>query len=354
MSADELSASAHAAATRTRRIVFIVYAAGLSMGTHWPRLQLGDPANPPDKMLHFVCFAGLAFFLHQARLVRGYLMLAIVGVLWTALDEVSQLWPGLGRSFSGEDFVASAAGFLVMTALLWATRPRGERGARIRRERFERSIDELLTRPVAWMAILSASALGAAIGLPLAVVIDSFSDPSTPFQARVIGGVFGAASLAGFMIVAGTRYEERKAIANGTWHALPWLRWGDVLRACTIPVTSGLAALVATYGMWTLMQVLSRESQSVHEFRRWFDSLAKGMETVLDASLVGFIGAMVVEFSRRRLTRRVDAGDHECLACGHDLRATPTADSWGRCGECGANFWRPHGPAEDSFAGSGH
>jgi VanZ family protein len=342
----------YAAATRVRRTVFIVYAAGLSAGTHWPRLQLGDPANPPDKMLHFTCFAGLAFFLHQARLLPGYLSLAVVGVLWTAVDEVSQLWPGLGRTFSGEDFLASSLGFLVMTALLWATRPRGERGARIRRERFERSIDELLARPVAWMAILSAGAMGAAVGLPLATFLDSLGDQPTPFQARVIGGVFGAASLAGFMVVAGTRYEERKAIANGTWRALPWLRWADVLKACTVPVTSALAALVALYGMWALMRVLSRESASVHALLRWFDSLSNGMETVVDASAVGFLCAFAVELSRRRLTRRVDDGDQECLGCGHDLRATPTGDSWGRCGECGENFWRPQGSGETSFAGS--
>lgn len=335
------SAQDLADATRVRRLALVTYATALSIGTHWPRLQLGDPMHPPDKMLHFVAFGGLAFFLGQSRYLATFVGLAAVGIVWTAADEASQLFPGLGRTFSWEDLVASASGFLVVTALLWAMRPRGERGAALRRARFDAAIDNLLSRPVGWMALLSAGALGAATGVPLAQIVNAHSDSPTPFQAGVTGAVLGSGTAVGILLVSGIRHEERKAIAEGRWRELPSPGWRDVLRASLLPASAGVAALVAAFGAWAVMQGLSREVAFVHEARRWLDSLSKGMETVIDATFVGFLAALVIEFSRRRLARRVDDGDRVCLACAHDLRATGAPDGWGRCPECGAHFWRP-------------
>ena len=39
----------------------------MTVGTHWPRLQLGTEELPaPDKLIHLIAFAGLAFLLWRS------------------------------------------------------------------------------------------------------------------------------------------------------------------------------------------------------------------------------------------------------------------------------------------------
>ena len=327
-------------ATVLRRVVFIVYAAGLASGTHWPRLQIGDPMHPPDKLLHFICFGGLAFFLYQARYFRRYWVLLLVGIAWTIVDELTQQLPGLGRSFSIEDIVASSFGVLVATSICWSLQPCGGAGARLRRERFDECMDAVLARPVAWLAIATSAAFGAAVGVPLAVVVDGFTEAPTPFQAAVVGGLLGGTALGGAMLLVGMRREEASRFANGRWIELPTLVWRDVIKACALPIAGGVAMLIALFVAGALLLILRRDVALASDLLRWLDSLSKGMPTMLDATATGLVVSVVVDRCRVRLARRLDEADRRCLACGQDLRATPAPSGTGRCGECGASFVR--------------
>lgn len=332
-------------ATALRRVAFIVVAAGVASGTHWPNLRMGDPTHPADKLLHFVSFAVLGFFLHEARFFREhqswrYLALFAIGIAWTSIDEISQQLPGLGRSFSLEDIVASSAGFIIATSLCWATRPRGSAGARLRRERLDLCVDAVLARPMGWMTVATSAALGAAVAVPLAVIINGYSDTPTPFQAAIVGGLLGAAAVGGAAMLTCIRREEAARYASGEWIELPSLSWPDVVRACALPILGGVAMLVAAFVAWALLLVLQRDVTLASNIFRWMESLSKGMESVIDATVVGLIVAVVLDRCRARATRRVDAADCHCLACGQDLRATPAPAGSGRCGECGAWFVR--------------
>ncbi|MFO0827369.1 MAG: VanZ family protein [Phycisphaerales bacterium] len=329
-----------ARATTWRRVALGIYAGGLTVGTHWPRLELGDPRHPPDKMLHFLCFGGLAVLLHQARFFRLNLVLIVVAIVWIVFDETTQAIPGLGRSFSVEDIAASAMGAIVATAICWATRPVGGPAARVRRARFDLCLDRLLSSPTNWMAIATGLALGAMIGVPTGILIDAMWDDPTPFQAGVIGGLLGGATVGGALLLLGVRHEERRAIARGDWVELPVAGWPDVIRACARPIAGGCAILLSLTIVWGLGVVLRRDWALVAEIQRWFDSLSKGMIGVIDAAVIGLIGAGTIDRCRARLAAVVDRADQRCLQCGQDLRATPVIERTGRCGECGSFFIR--------------
>lgn len=332
-------------ATALRRVAFIIIAAGVASGTHWPNLQMGDPTYPADKLLHFVCFGVLGLFMHEARFFRDdqtwrYWALFAIGIAWTTIDELTQQIPGLGRSFSLEDIVASSAGFIVATSVCWATRPRGSVGARLRRERLDLCVDAVLARPMGWMTVATSAALGAVVAVPLAVVINGYSDTPTPFQAAVVGGLLGAAAIGGAAMLMCIRRDEAARYASGEWIELPSLSWPDVVRPCALPVLGGVAMLVAAFVAWALLLVLQRDVTLASNIFRWMESLSKGMESVIDATVVGLIVAIVLDRCRARAARRVDAADRHCLACGQDLRATPAPAGSGRCSECGAIFVR--------------
>jgi VanZ family protein len=342
-----------------------VYAGALSVGTHWPRLELGDPTRPPDKMLHFVAFGGLAFFLWQARYVRRVTTLLLIGVAWTALDEITQALPVLQRSFSFEDVVASACGVLAVSAIIAATRPLGGPFARLRRRRFDLLLDALLSRATPWMAILSAAALGAAVGVPLLVLLNGFTPDPVPFQAAVTGGLFGAGVTGPAMALLGLRREEETMSSRrrclgcgeegigpscpscgmtalpGQWAAWPSIGWPDLIRACLRPLLGGAATLLFLLVLSLSVLALRPAWPPFAMFDDWYRSLSKGMPAVLDGTALAVIGALTVWRCRVRIARRLDASAERCLGCAQDLRGTPVdRDRSGRCGECGAAFLR--------------
>ncbi|MHC5114935.1 MAG: VanZ family protein [Planctomycetota bacterium] len=100
------------------RCAFVGYAVALAIGTHWPRIDLGSAAGmpDPDKIAHFVAFAGLAFLLWRTQWVPDPRLWAALLLGWPVLDEVTQALPILGRSTSWQDVLAGQLGVIVVVA----------------------------------------------------------------------------------------------------------------------------------------------------------------------------------------------------------------------------------------------
>ncbi|MEM0914984.1 MAG: VanZ family protein [Planctomycetota bacterium] len=113
------------------RALAVVYAAGLSVGTHWPRLDLGPNdlgyGLQLDKLLHAGAFGGLAVLAWWARpagrrrgdAVNGWVVL--IGVTaWAGLDEWTQQW--FDRQIGWDDVLASWCG-VWSAVLVFGPRP---------------------------------------------------------------------------------------------------------------------------------------------------------------------------------------------------------------------------------------
>ncbi|MDZ4753259.1 MAG: VanZ family protein [Phycisphaerae bacterium] len=342
------------------RVLLGVYAAIVSVGTHWPRLQLGDPRHPPDKLLHFVAFGGLAFLLWQARYFKRVRSLFVFGVLWTATDEVTQAIPGLGRSFSVDDILAGSLGVWSATMLIWATKPAGGPMTRLRRERFDGVLDLVLSKPSAWLAFLTAGAAGSLIGMVVAVFINGYGDDPSPFMAAITGMVLGAAATGPAMLLHGVRVVDERMLRGrlclgcgesfgdvdghcrvcgersvpGQWFPVPWLSRRDVVRACVPPLLGAIGSilllLILYWGAATFWPNLDR----------WARGRESPMREAFGAVFLATLVALTLHRCRARLGRRIELGSVQCLGCGQDLRATPTTNGVGRCSECGAGFVR--------------
>ena len=109
---------------RAWRRIFVLYAAALTLGTHWPRLQLHVVDVPaPDRLIHASAFGLGALLLWRTGWVRRLRVLLAIGLAWCALDEISQSIPGLGRQSSLSDAVASMLGVAMAVSLLWSVGP---------------------------------------------------------------------------------------------------------------------------------------------------------------------------------------------------------------------------------------
>ncbi|MAE61004.1 MAG: murein biosynthesis integral membrane protein MurJ [Planctomycetaceae bacterium] len=108
------------APTLTRRVL-IVYWLALAVGSHWPRLYLGDNAALPfgvDKWLHVGGYAGLIFLLLSARFfgrrgMRAAILPAVaILLIYALIDELTQHFVP-GRSVTFLDYVASCIGLTI-------------------------------------------------------------------------------------------------------------------------------------------------------------------------------------------------------------------------------------------------
>ncbi len=107
------------------RLILVLYAAALAVGTHWPRLQIAAPVDPPfgiDKWLHVGAFAGLSVLVFMSQLVRVRSLRRFAAVLvalaaYAVTDELTQsLVPG--RSSELGDAAASCWG-VVLGGVAW-------------------------------------------------------------------------------------------------------------------------------------------------------------------------------------------------------------------------------------------
>ena len=115
---------------RWRWVLLLAYWVALTVGSHWPRLDLGGPLDaagvvPPDKVIHVVAFAGLTALLAWA--LRGHgggakrkhaltLLAVLLALAWAGVDEFTQQFTQ--RTASLDDLTADALGILSMGVVL--------------------------------------------------------------------------------------------------------------------------------------------------------------------------------------------------------------------------------------------
>ena len=348
------------------RVVLGLYAGVAVAGTHWPRLQIGDPNHPVDKMLHFVAFGGLAFFLSRGRYFRSTWALLLFACAWIVLDEVTQALPGLGRSFSVEDMLAGWLGAGSTALMLWATRPLRLPIARLRRERFDAVVDLVLSEPSRFMALVASAAAGVTIGMPTSIILNGLSETPTPVQAGIIGLVLGGLAASFVYVILAVRAMEERMMERtlclgcgqtvggeagpctacgrtplmGQWFPMPGLAASAIVRACIPPVLGGLGTILFAIIAIQLSAGVVGTSEPVLRLNEWLRGPARGMEANFHIVLLVIVAALTVDRCRNRVAVRLECGSRTCLGCGHDLRATSAPKGVGRCGECGAGFVR--------------
>ena len=110
---------------RLIRVLLLFYWLALAIGSHWPRLDLGDNTALPfgvDKWLHVAGYAGLIVLFLSARLGGGgrRVMVArtiVVLLAYALLDELTQHFVS-GRTVTPQDYLASCLG-LALGASAW-------------------------------------------------------------------------------------------------------------------------------------------------------------------------------------------------------------------------------------------
>jgi hypothetical protein len=358
-------------ARRRVRTVFVIVAILSFVATHWPRLALGTGGAPIDKLAHALNFAVLTALLWHAGWLRRVPAALAAMVAWCSLDELSQGIPGLGRTVDLDDWLANVAGIAVALAFVAALRPAGQGIAALAAARRRCALDSLLAHWTAWLNIATAAALGAAVGAPLGVLLDSWfvRKGPQPWQYGFVGAVLGAAVVAHAVLEAGIRsrlrrsHDDRPCLAcaapapgasvdapcgtcGAPRHARDWFRpiglpGSEELRLCVMPVLLGVAAVIVfNFSAIAIITTLRLRSEIVLRFDTWFAALPPDARIVADATGVALIGAWTLSRCRARIAAEVDRGGERCLACGFDLRATAAGAGMGICPECGEQFVR--------------
>jgi multisubunit Na+/H+ antiporter MnhC subunit/VanZ family protein len=370
--------------TRPWRVLFVVYAIALFTGTHWPRLDLdvGDlPA--PDKILHMVGFAGLAFLLWRTQWITRTWLLLLVLLVWALLDEVTQAIPILGRTFSMLDVVGGWLGIVTVLIWRWALMPIGGPLNRTRCIMVEAVIDQLFLSRRTWLLAVIAGLAGACItGLPAGYLVMQVQPPSTlaaGLAAAIVGGA--TASLA---VLDWLWRQERKRVISmrqcdrcggsaeqvkfdeqghgkcarcaSPLHVGQWILLApQPRRVQSSPLWHGVVSLIgaATFALAVYM-FLHRSALHSPWLLNLMDRAAGSpavaipadLRLVIDLSTILFVLALAVRVYRETLARVVDQQDVRCMTCGHEVHATQTKQGVGRCGECGGSFVR-YAPERD-------
>lgn len=351
--------------------MLLVYALAMTTGTHWPRLKLGTEELPvSDKLLHASAFGALALLIWQARLVRSLPRLWLVGVLWAACDEITQGLPGLGRTISWLDLVASSIGVTLAVALLWAVGPVGARDgpARLAHARVRWSVEEAIGSMGSVAVIGVATLLGAALGAPIGWYLADLFIVPRPMEGAMLAAAIGAAG--GFHLALeamrrrvlgcsrmpcfecgapseGVEFDDDGRAACpvcgasthiGQWRDGPSPRRVSALKLVVGALATAIATVAAMFGLWLLVLALRLRHPAFATLDQTYNGLTFDMRLVLDLLWLGLLAALGARLVRRGLARLVDRQHERCVACGHDLRGTPLDTGCGRCGECGAGF----------------
>lgn len=363
---------------RPWRVLFVLYAVALTIGTHWPRLQLGtEEVRISDKLLHAAAFGAATLLLWRTGWVHRARWLLLAGVAWALLDEVSQGIPALGRTMSLVDALASGIGVAAAAALLWAFGPIGDpsgvAGLAQRRRRW--ALDEALG---SWRAIgvcalagLLVAPVGAILGRSI-FSLPRVEQPDVGLELGILVGLGTGALMA--MEVLRRRVLQRRSRAcfecDADASAAPFdsrgtgacstcgtslriTQWDEPpqppsLSAPRLILVATLAAAVLV--LFAFVATLALGWLAINLRWSWLRELAGlalggGGPESYDLRLLGeffwlsMIAAVAIRWARRLLARAVDRQHLRCLGCGFDLRATPTRDGRGRCPECGQEFF---------------
>lgn len=363
-----------ALAAAARRRAFWVALAFLLVATHWPRLRVAPSDSPIDKLAHAAGFGSLAALCMLAfpRLPRWAVLAGMLAL--GAVDEWTQAIPALQRSCDLDDWLADATGIVVAIALRSSLAPVGGPAARLLMSRRCIASDLLLSRPMNWLHLMTAGVLGAAVGAPVAVLIDSWfvRKGPQPVQYGLIGAMLGAGVAVHALWEAGVRSRLRKAesgrpclacgsagvdagggacIACGRarepsdWAPIAPLAGEAELRACLIPVLVSVATLVClSTASIALVTSLRLRVDLVMRADTWYRTLPADGRILADLSLIALLGAWALHRCRVRVARLVDRTGESCTACGFDLRATGPGARTGSCPECSGGFVRLAAP----------
>lgn len=365
------AASPVAIAARNLRFVFLAALACAFVVTHIPRLAVGTPDSPVDKLIHASGYGVLAALLLLARWWRPVWPALAALAAWAALDEVTQAIPGLGRSADVEDWLADITGMTIAAAFFVAAAPVGVGAAKLLCQRRRIAGDTLLCTVTAWFHLATVGVLGFAVGAPLGVLLDSFfvRKGPQPWQYGLIGGVLGAGIGMHALWEYGVRSrlrrlgETRPCIACGSamdshahscpacgrarsqtdWAPVAPLQASEELAACLMPILLSLAGIVVvSASAIVLVTVLRLRIDLVMRGDTWYRMLPPDARVLGDIALVALFGAWGLRRCRVRIASSVDRCGERCLGCGYDLHATAPEVRAGTCHECGGGFVRVH------------
>jgi len=362
---------------RPWRVVLLLYAVALEIGTHWPRLQLGtEEFRVSDKLLHAAAFGAAATLLWLSGVVRTPWLLLFVGATWALLNELTQGIPILGRTTSWVDAAASAIGVAAVAAGVWAFAPTGRPGgtARTAQRRRAWALERALSE---WSAVglcaLGATAV-APVGALLGWLIFSLPRIERPEVGVELGAFLGLGTGA-LMVMEILRRRvlvraERlcfecdadalaspgDAAAPGVCPrcAAPWTpqQWAEPPVATTLSATRLVCIALlaaAAFVVVAFFGTLAAGWAALHLRSPILSGLAAtllgggGPETYDMRLLVEFlwivlIGAVSIRVTRLFLARAIDRQHERCLRCRFDLRGASVEEGRGRCPECGQEF----------------
>ncbi len=360
---------------RPWQVVFVLYAIVLTTATHWPALELGTAQQPaPDKLLHLVAFAALALLLGKTAWLARPWQAAVVAMAWAAVDELSQILPGLHRTFSWADMVAGQLGVVLVGAWWWALAPIGGAANRMRLAYQSFVLSVLLVRPVNTIIAAASAAAGAAVigGATWAVLRVTDSEPdnlaASLFVAAAAGAVGGAHVVVAGMCrrraeaMAGVRpcfacggsctdaaFDESGigrcptcggAIHRGQWSPPMDLPLSVATRGAFRAAASAIGLLASIALLFWLVLVGSVHLTAARRLVQTWEQQPSDMQLAVDLAVVGIVVAVAIRMYRGLQAKIQDRQHERCRHCGHDLTGTEAQQGIGRCGECGQEFVR--------------
>lgn len=220
-------------------MAFVLYALTLTVATHWPALDLGTESySAPDKVLHMIALGGLVVLLQRTRWLTATWQAVLVGLVWAAVDELTQAIPILGRHASAGDMLAGQLGILLVGSWWWALGPAGSPADRDRHRRRVAAMDEVFASLHSWIIVGLVALLGAAIAVAVAwPVLAGLGVGTERLTWVVVAGIAGAGSTGLFAAArrAGLPPVEARR-----------LRWRGVRRAAPAAIAVLAAAALLT------------------------------------------------------------------------------------------------------------
>ncbi|MEM7229432.1 MAG: VanZ family protein [Planctomycetota bacterium] len=363
----------HAAVRRPWRIVFVIAALIVTTTTHWPQLTL-PPTGPSDKTTHLVAFGTLTFLFWRTGWIRARWLVVLIMLAWSALDEVTQGIPALGRHVSSLDLLANVLGVLIVGAWLWALKPVGRAMNMLRLRRSAHVVDVIFRKDERFVAFIAIGMLGAG-----AFLVGWKLLPESSRHALMLGTGASLMIVGGLCTMAWWRQTTRDLIAKKTcfecgtdhpdftpddfgfgtcttcgqqlaadqWSTFTSPRASATLHAARLPAVIGLSVLPGiVLGAFALAKVYEMSlggrlpSLSLAQPIRTMLRMPMPVQNLVDITIVCLVGAVLVALYRRRVARHYDQAIR-CRACGHDLRGASMSNGQGRCGECGVAFMVP-------------
>lgn len=350
------------------RIAFLLFGVFLLIATHWPGSdQPSSGHESPDKLLHFLCFGGLAFLLWMTDWIRRFWIVSILAIGFTILDELTQSFFSINREASGADIAAGILGVLTASAWMSTFNSAEQLVTRQQDRRLHYILDEMLARPANWFL------LGAAFALPMVLLFVviyfltwNFLGFSISNIALTIGVVAGMAVALGMLLRLAPPFIESVEVNHpcfdcgaslvdleldehglghctscghpvhaSQWHQLP---------APNIPVSVLLStdgplgfACMLCYLVLAIIAGPLLLLASGHA----------GLATAIFYTGIGIAGAMFWQWYRIQRTVILNQGGDRCIRCSVDIAAIEAEGGIGHCPNCKAIFARSRSSVDD-------